>query len=288
MREVRPANPRKQNWLWIFVAITALGVLLPIFFIGRVVWGRSDMGFDVTPSQIVIRFGPDDVLLNRDDVVGATLLPKPTGARRLVGTAMPGIYEGRWRFAETGPLRLYATRPEQVVVIETRTAGLYGITPEDPEGFMTALATDGTGTWLPAPGASPWPVALVLLGITIPMLIFVTVMLSYYIRLPLTIVYRLTGDALEISGGRLHLALPYGAITGAELMQPKGGPFRMWGAEMSGLLWGSFSWRSVGPSLKLYATQRSLLVVVRTGSNTYGITPAEPEQFLEELNKRLS
>lgn len=65
-----------------------------------------------------------------------------------MGTGLPGLQQGRWTFAETGPIILYSTRLSHVTVIETST-GSWGITPADPEAFAKALADGQAGRFEP-------------------------------------------------------------------------------------------------------------------------------------------
>ena len=69
--------------------------------------------------------------------------------------------------------------------------------------------------------------------------------LVYYIRLPATIRYILSAEAVLIQGGRLRLALPYHKIDQVTLASPRGMPWRKFGAQLPGLVWGSGRGRTV-------------------------------------------
>lgn len=65
---------------------------------------------------------------------------KPTGVRRVIGTAAPGYYTGRYR--EDGKsTRIYATQLHDVVLIEGPARLL--VSPADRDGFLQALAHHG-------------------------------------------------------------------------------------------------------------------------------------------------
>jgi hypothetical protein len=52
-------------------------------------------------------------------------------------------------------------------------------------------------------------------------------------------------------------------------------------------MWGSFSWRSLGPNVKLYVTRLQPLVVLQTGGRTVGLSPEDAEGFARELKRRI-
>lgn len=282
--EFRPAAPRSPRWLWFFIGLTAVAIVVPMFMIGQVTRGMLGITYEVTPAKVIIHYSPGPVEIPLPQIAEAYILEHPTEVRRLNGTAVRGAYQGRWSFAETGRLLLYATATERVVILRTAT-DTYGVTPADPAGFITAMQLAAPKRFEPVRGASPWRTVLPL--ILLPLLLIPTVgIMLYYVRLPHSIRYVLEDDAVVVHGGRVHLRLPYGQITRVEGGPLKGAPMRVYGAALPGLYWGNFTWRAAGGKLKLLATRYKPIVLVQTNALTVGVSPEEHDRFVTELMKR--
>jgi hypothetical protein len=285
--EFRPVTVKAATgWLWALVIFILVATLLPLGLLTRVIWGGTHMTYELTASDVVIHFGSAAYEVPRASISGTEVLRQTTQRRRLNGTAVKGLYQGSWSFAETGRITLYATGLGQVVVLHTADK-TWGITPVKPEQFIADLQNGATGTYRPVEGgASPWAPASFLLFL-VPVVAMAIGIVIYYVRIPKSICYYLADEGLLITGGWRRLMVPYSAITGAVEASPARGPWRKVGAAFPGLYWGSFSWRQAGPNLWLYATRYKPLVLVSTASATYGITPEESERFVAELTRRL-
>lgn len=282
----RPANPRSIRWLLILVVLVLLITLLPVILLARTLMGASNLRYELTQSDLIIHFAGEPTRIDRSAMTEVQVYDDLTGARRLVGTAMPGLYEGRWTFKETGRITLFASTTDRIVVVRTADR-TWGITPADPVAFVGALKGGQTGSWQPVRGQRP----TLLMG-AFALFILLTVggasaILIYYMRLPVTIRYHLTDDGVIIEGGRLRVVLPYREITRADVVSPRGYPWRTFGAHLPGLVWGRFSWKGLPGPLRIYATQVKPLVAITAGTVTYGISPAEPDRFLAELQKQI-
>ncbi|HYF77642.1 MAG TPA: PH domain-containing protein [Symbiobacteriaceae bacterium] len=281
-----PANPRSARWLWILVALVVLITLVPVSLMARTLVGASNLRYELTQSDLVIHFTGAPTQIDRSAIIEVQVYDDLTDARRLMGTAMPGLYEGRWTSKETGRITLFASATDRMVVVKTAERA-WGITPADPAAFADALKSGQTGRWEPVRGQRP----TLLMGAFV-LFILLTVggasaILIYYMRLPGTIRYHLTDDGVIIEGGRLRVVLPYREITRAEVVSPRGYPWRTFGAHLPGLVWGRFSWKGLPGRLRIYATQVKPLVAVTAGAVTYGISPAERDRFLAELQKHI-
>lgn len=285
--EFRPVKGESAAWLWLILALPAAAIVLVLWLTVRSVWGVASMSYTLTPSAMTIHFGLDTVVLERSDIATAEYTARLTRGRRLNGTGMPGLYEGSWSFAETGRVRLYATVQRDFVVVRLKDGKGYVFTPDDPHAFLAAFESGQSGVWSPAAGESPGGFVAMMIGLA-ALTLLPCWLLLYYIRLPRSIRYVLDENGLIIQGGRLHLQLRYDSITDAESAEPKGTPWRTWGAGMPGLYWGSFAWKAAGGSLKLYGTRYKPLILIRAERKLYGITPEDPERFLAELRHRLA
>ena len=214
MLEFRPVRGGRTTWLYLIVALIFLSLLIPFGLIGREVRAVATMTYELTLDAVLITYGSDLIRVDRAQVANPRIV-SPSSTRKLAGTGMPGAYSGRWQFAEFGQVRLYATRLEQVVLLPAPDRTLV-ISPAEPEAFLTALQSGGTGTYQPARGESPWVTASVVGFIDLLVLVIVTAILVYYARLPRTIRYTLTDEGLRVEGGRLRLLLPYERITSVE------------------------------------------------------------------------
>lgn len=287
MLEFTPVRPGSNRWLWIVTAfIIVVGIGLPLVLTARSVWGARSLGYGLDPAAVTIRYAPATITIDRGEISRAYVLNGPTKRLRVAGTAMPGLYQGRWSFAETGRIELYASDLSRVVVLETRSGAKWGISPADPDGFVQALTAGQTGDWAPVPaGGFNWILLLPL--IEVPVLGLVLWLVWYFVPDPRLIRYLLTDDALLITAGaRRQIRVPYAAMTGVTIASPKSGPMKIGGAALPGLYWGTFLWRAAGPNLKLYATRYKPLVLITTEHATYGLSPEEPERFVTELQQR--
>src|SRR5690606_22595573 len=124
----------------------------------------------------------------------------PSRGRRIVGTNMSGLYEGTWSFAETGRITLYATSLRPLTVIET-PGRKWGISPADPEAFLTALQTGSPARFEPPTAGTPWGV-IALLALPVLLSGVLIYMFVYLTRLSRDLRYELSASELVIYGGR--------------------------------------------------------------------------------------
>jgi hypothetical protein len=284
-RVLRPHVAPRPRWLWVFIGLVGVVCLLLPYLSLKSLWGARTLRYELTPTEVVIRFGPERIAIPRTSIQKVTILT-PTRGVRLFGTGLPDLQEGRWRFAETGPITLYSRSTSPLTVLET-PEGKWGISPADPEAFKNALTAGQTGVFLPpAPSSISWPslLALGLAGTLIP--IGVGGLLLYLIRVPERMAYVLTDRELEIHIGWKRIPIPYSAIRDVRVISGPGMPWRIFGAALPGLYWGRFRWKAAGQSLDLYATRYKPLVVLSLDQRTIGISPADTDGFLAELNGR--
>ena len=280
-----PPKPRTGSLVWLLTLLTGLATLVVLGLSIWTAWGRATLRYDVTPAHLAITFGPSVVEIDRDQVRQVSLVERPTRGRRHVGTNMPGLKQGTWSFEETGRITLYATTTDALVVIETADRK-WGISPEDPQAFMAAVASGGSGTFAPVRQSATGGV--VMLFVVSALLIATTVSISVFLRrLAGTMRYEIGPDALRIYGGWRPIEVPYRAIESVSIENPSGVPLRIAGVGMPGLHWGPHQWKAVGPGLRLYSTRLKPLVVVRAGRRTYGLSPERDTEFVDELSRKI-
>lgn len=86
--------------------------------------------------------------------------------------------------------------------------------------------------------------------------------------------YRVTGDALQIQYAWTRHSIPLSEITAVDLVQPTR-LSRIAGSNAPGLYAGRWTSKETGRII-LFATRLDSLVVVRTSSEAWGLTPADP------------
>lgn len=286
-----PPKPTSTHWLRIFRVVSLVLLLLLTLPIGNGLLGAFTLEYRVTESAVQVRYGVRTEQIPLSEITRVWIVERPSKGVRLFGIGTPGLRTGRWRFAETGELSLYATELDQLAVIEYGSGGglhRVGLTPAEPQALVDAVAT-GTPAIL-HPAGSPASAAL---GITVGFIIMllaiavVAITVSYAIRFARELHYELGPRELTIWTGWRPVRIPYREMTQVEIASPKGNPFKSAGTEVGGLRWGTFYWKAAGPKLSLYTTRAKPLVLIRTKSRTVGITPEEDERFVEALRQRM-
>jgi len=270
-------------WARVILALVAVVLGGSWWLLIRTAWGAYNLHYTLTETDLRITFGPTTVEIPRADIIKAETM-NVTKGRRHFGTALPSLQEGRWSFAETGVIRLYSTSTRPLTVLETPT-GKWGISPSDPEAFLQALQSGATGRWDPVPTNAG--TASVIFASIIGVLSLVTVLLLLGVeRGAAHMKYILDRDALVIHVGWLKTRIPYRQMESVEVTQIRGRPARTFGAAFPGFYWGHFYWKDGGGSVRLYCTRLDPVVLIRTRTGTYGVSPADTEVFVAALSRR--
>lgn len=281
-----PHQVSSTRLLWLLFVPISLVMLLVLGITVKNLHGALTMNYNVTAGGLEIRYGITTERIPADQIRRIWTLEQPTGVVRTFGTSTAGLKQGRWTTAETGPILLYATTLRPLLVIETEQAK-FGISPADPQALTAALDEGRPGSFAPlrvdGSLAGLWvPIWLTLL---LPVLLWVV--LGKVFRFPKALQYELGPDGLVIETGWRPITVRYGEIEGVAIAEPKGWPLRLYGTQVTGVLWGKFSWRPAGKNLYLYATRAKPLVLVQLAEKTIGITPADDEGFVAALQRRL-
>ena len=120
------------TWLVPFVVLFVPAILL--FAAAR----DAPLGYavDETGVRIDRRAGP--VAIPFSSIRAVRAVPAGTSFSRLVGSGGFLGYFGQFRNPELGAVRMYATRGDGRVLLETN-AGTFVLTPEDPSRFVAAV-----------------------------------------------------------------------------------------------------------------------------------------------------
>lgn len=283
-----PARPAPSFGMKGINIVTLFALLIAVVALGSSLLSALNMQYAVTPESIRIRSGFTTKEIPLDAVTDVWRPDRLTGGVRVFGTATSNLRTGRFRFNETGDITLYATRLDSLVVIDVSDTR-FGLTPEDPQALMAAIASRTPATFEPAGGTGratasmllPVAVVLVAVGATVYTMGLVG-------RFPRALRYELGADGLTIRTGFRPVHIGYDQVERVELTSPKGFPLRIAGAAVGGLLWGRFRWPAAGPNLRIYATRIKPLVLLHLrDGRTFGITPEEDERFVAAVQQRM-
>jgi len=286
-RQYRPVNPRSLGWLWAIFALAVAGLAFAVWGMTNALGGSLTMRYELTAQSLEIPFGLSRAHLERSAVTRVQRMTL-TGGSRLFGTSLPGLQQGRWRFNETGPVQTYTTlQQKQPVIVLFASPEPFVISPADPEGFLKAWNSGGTGVFKPVP-SNAWVSASIGVGVIGLLTVILVPLFISFAQAPKRMVYELDDQELVLRLSWFSKArIPLQSIRSVRVDSPKGHPLRLWGGDVPGFYWGRFSWKAVGRNLRLFATELRPMVFIETEDRIYGITPAEREEFVADLNQRL-
>ena len=282
----RPPKANAGPAVWIFAGVTVIAAVVVAWLGISSLWGSATLRYEVTGAHAIIHWGPTAIEIDRDSIVDVAFIESPTRGRRHVGINMAGLKQGRWSFAETGPVSLYATTTRGLVTIEA-AGQKWGISPAEPEAFIEALETGQPGVFEPVEQSAAAGLTFMAI-LTLVIVALPAGLITSLRRLVRNIGYELRDDELWIHGSWRPVRIPYRTIDSVRVEErPAGHTTRIVGTALPGLMWGSFSWRSLGPNVKLYVTRLQPLVVLQTGGRTVGLSPEDAEGFSRELKRRI-
>lgn len=241
----------------------------------------------VVPPRLAYRLDADALVvdarlgwLDQGRVIARATVQDPRPVRlersqRLVGTAVRGYCQGRFRVAELGTVWLATSCGAEGVALDTPN-GVVVVSPADRDGFLGALARGESGAFPPAPPpsggiATGWLLLLAGLAVPLPWIAW---------RLSRPLVYRIEGGALVVPGvlRPVEVALPGARVR----REPLRKAWRIGGAALPGLYVGWF--RAQGGTVHVAATSLRDGVMVE-GSRRVYVTPEDIDGFVAALER---
>jgi len=264
--------------------------------------GAIPLTWALAPRALVVGQGllrierplrPVELPLSEVRVVGRLPREALSGLLRTGGSGGAFGYYGRYWSRRLGAIRLYATRRDEYVLVDTAT-GRFVVTPDDPDAFVAAVMQ---GAPRAAPLGSPealapaaggrgvWKTALkVLAGVA---LLAGGILLVAWGWAPRTV--RLDGDAVVVErtwGAPVTIPLPSepGAVRPLSREELRG--FRkVSGTSLGAVRYGRFRSDALG-AFQLYAPGRGVHWLLETPEGKVVVVPDDPAAFEAGVRER--
>jgi hypothetical protein len=162
----------------VFLAFELLVGPLVIALVIPAIWALAPRSYTISGGELTVNRPIFPVRIPLATVRSVALVERAEAGTFLKVGGAAGVFGhyGRFYSRPLGSFRLYATRRDRLVVIDTE-AGRYVITPATPERFVEALrgaapaaAVAPAGAGVAASSGAPWKLMLVLLAM-VPLLI---------------------------------------------------------------------------------------------------------------------
>jgi hypothetical protein len=258
-------------------------------------WSLAPRGFAVEAGQVRIERPLRAIAIPVRSIRSAGLLPKGAlrGALRLGGSGGLFGYYGRFWSRSLGAFRLYATRRDGLVRIDTPEER-FVLSPEAPERFLEevlARAPDAR-----AGGEAPVerrPVGRraklgIAAAIALVPLAVAAILGASWAWAPVGA--RVSPDAVVVErrwAGPVEI--PLAEILGAEVLPPEAlrGVRRVAGHSGGGVHYGRFRSEALG-GFQLYAWRRGPAVLLETSDGRVVLTPEDPVGFVAEVTAAIA
>ena len=127
--------PEERGALWV-----GLGIMVPLLaYLLVTLASLPAMRYDLTNDELVLSCGPlcryRIPYAEITDVCRTTLIPTLWSSMRMPGLAIGGVL-----YADTGTVKMCATRMSRDILLVSAGKRRYGLTPSDEAAFMTALS----------------------------------------------------------------------------------------------------------------------------------------------------
>lgn len=126
--------------VWTFVA--SLGVIFCLVAVGMLIYwigGLVRSTYVVDRNQLIIAWGPNEQVIPTAQIEQVFLGSELEGRVRFRGIRWPGYWMGYGEIEGLGPVLFYATQPPRSQVFVVTEGLVYGISPEEQEGFVHTL-----------------------------------------------------------------------------------------------------------------------------------------------------
>lgn len=267
-----------------------LGIAALVALILGAAWALAPRGFAVEAGQVRIERPLRSIAIPIRTIRSAGPLPAGAlrGAMRLGGSGGLFGYYGRFWSRTLGAFRLYATRREGLVRLDTPD-DRFVLSPDRPERFLEEVlarapeARSEAGAPLPArpAGRRAW-LAIGAAILLVPLAVLGILGASWAFS---PVGARVTDAAVVVDRRWARpVEIPIAEIRSAEVLPPVAlrGARRVAGFSGGGVHYGRFQSQSLG-GFQLYAWRRGPVVLLETSDGRVVLTPEEPERFAAEV-----
>jgi hypothetical protein len=278
----------------VFLAFELLVGPLVIALVVPAIWALAPRGYTISGGELTVSRPIFPVRIPLATVRSVALLGQAEAGTFLKVGGAAGLFGhyGRFYSRPLGNFRLYATRRDHLVTIDTE-AGRYVISPATPERFVDTLrgaapaaAVVPAAAGSAASSGAPWKLILLILA-TVPLLIGAILGAAWY-RSPcaasveaaaIRIDHR-WGDPerIPLAGVRSVAPLPEAQSHGWSRVNGVGG--------VGGTSYGRFHSSQLGP-FTLHAWRSGPYVLLTTDHGPVVLTPDDPAAFVAEVSARL-
>lgn len=258
-------------------------------------WALAPRGFALRAGELRVERPLLSLRIPLRSIRAVDLLPGDglAGALRTAGNGGLFGYYGRFWSRALGSFRMYATRRDRLVRVETDEA-VYLLSPEPPERFADALLTRAPlarrSPGAPRAGGGPRSAAWVIgLALGLGLLVFATTAAAVWGFAPCraSVADGLVRIERNWAGPR---ELPLASVRSAERLHPA----HCWRwrkisgtAGLFGVAYGTFHSRALG-RFRLYAWRPDGCVLLETGDGRVVLTPDDPDGFVAAVRSRLA
>jgi len=128
--------------VWTFLAsLAALAGLAVVGLMAYWLAGLVRSGYTLDRNELVIRWGASEQVIPTPRIERVLVGSELEGRVRFRGVRWPGHWVGYGEIEGLGPVLFYATVPPRRQVFIVTDGAVYGISPEDREGFLRTLQT---------------------------------------------------------------------------------------------------------------------------------------------------
>ena len=299
---------RVSTWLFALVLVGVLGVaafvsaqaaaplaVLPVAIgVAAIVlaWALAPRGFEIGGAALRVDRALLPVQIPLSSIRAAALLPGGLrGAVRLGGTSGAFGYYGRFWSRALGSFRLYATRTDGLVLVDTERER-FVLSPEPPERFLEELLARAPRAAQVAPGAAlgrrpvprRWKLGVAVAVGAVLALLAGTFAASWG--------WAPVGASVEGGAVRVDrrwagpVEIPLATIQAVSRVPPSG--YRGWrrvaGTALGEVAYGRFRSDALGP-FQLYAWRRGPCVLLETDEGRVVLTPEDPDGFVAAVRE---
>jgi hypothetical protein len=280
-------DPHAIRWALLVGPLLLAGVI-------PIAWALAPRGFTIEGGELTVNRALFPVRIPLAAIRGARLVGREQAGALVKVAGSGGLFGhyGRYYSRGLGAFRLYATRRDRLVVVDTE-AGRFVLTPATPERFVEALRRAapqaGADPRAPplAPGTGGWKLAVAAVaGVGA---LVAAILLVAAARAPLAA--SVGPDAILIERRWAEpVVLPLAEVREAAPLRPE--QARGWRrvngvGGLGNASYGAFSSTALGP-FTLYAWRRGPYVRLETDHGPVVLTPDDPEDFVAEVRARLA